>query len=120
MSYIAAWTLFLLGIIHVLVGILRFKGPLTDAVSAGFIGQFEAPEVRRTAFWFLMCGLFSILAGHAAIHALAANDLVLLRIVGIYVLASSVVGVVAFPKSPFWLSLVVSPPLIAPGFGLFQ
>jgi membrane glycosyltransferase len=42
----------------------------------------------------------------------------LLRIVGIYTLVSSVVGVIAFPKSPFWALLLLSPLLIAAGYGL--
>jgi uncharacterized membrane protein HdeD (DUF308 family) len=118
MSNIVAWAQLTLGVIHIVFGIIRFKAPLADAVSAGFIGQFQVPEARRTAFWFLMCGPLLILSGHIAVHAVTVNDLALLRIVGIYTLLSSIVGVVAFPKSPFWCSIVLSPLLIAAGYGL--
>jgi hypothetical protein len=118
MSSLVAWAQFVLGIIHIVFGIIRFKVPLTEAVSAGFIGKFQIPETRRTAFWFLMCGPLLILSGHIAIHAVAVHDLALLKIIGAYTLGSSIVGVVAFPKSPFWASIVISPLLIAAGYGL--
>jgi len=118
MSNIVAWAQLILGIIHIVFGIARFRAPLTDAVAAGFIGKFQVPEARRTAFWFLMCGPLLILSGHIAIHAVAVNDLALLKIIGTYTLGSSIVGVVAFPKSPFWSSIILSPLLIAAGYGL--
>jgi len=108
-----------LGIIHVVFGIVRFKVPLTEAVSARFVGKFQLPEARRTAFWFLMCGPLLILSGHIAIHAVAVNDLALLRVIGTYSLVSAVVGVAAFPKSPFGALIVLSPLLIMAGYGLF-
>lgn len=118
MSNIVAWVLFALGITHIVFGIVRFKVPFAEAVSAGFVGQFKVPEIRRTAFWFLMCGPLLVLAGHTAVHAVAVGDLALLKVIGTYTLVSSVVGVTAFPKSPFWASLLVSPLLIAAGYGL--
>lgn len=57
MSKAVAWAVFVLGIAHIVFGIVRFKVPLAEAVSAGFIGQFREPEVRRTAFWFIMWAL---------------------------------------------------------------
>jgi uncharacterized membrane protein HdeD (DUF308 family) len=118
MSIIVAWALFVLGIIHIVFGIVRFNVPLTEAVSAGFVGKFQRPEARRTAFWFLMCGPLLILAGHIAVHAVATNDLALLRVIGTYCLVSAVVGVAAVPKSPFWALIVLSPLLIMAGYGL--
>lgn len=118
MSNTVAWALFILGIAHILFGIARFKGPLAEAVAGGFVGQFKEPEVRRTAFWFLMCGPLLMLAGHVAIHAVAVGDLALLRIIGAYAFASSVVGVAAFPRSPLWALFFLSPMLLAAGYGL--
>jgi uncharacterized membrane protein HdeD (DUF308 family) len=118
MSNIVAWSLFTLGVIHIAFGLVKFKAPLAEAANAGIIGQFKAPEVRRTAFWFLMCGPLLMLSGHTAVHAVAVADLALLKVVGAYTLVSSIVGVTAFPKSPFWASLLLSPLLIAAGYGL--
>ncbi len=118
MSNVVAWAMFALGITHIVFGIFRFKVPLAEAVSAGFVGQFKVPELRRTAFWFLMCGPLLMLAGHIAVHAVAVGDLALLRVVGTYALITAVIGVTAFPKSPFLALLVISPLLIAAGYGL--
>jgi uncharacterized membrane protein HdeD (DUF308 family) len=117
MANVVAWALFALGLAHIAFGLARFKAPVTDAATAGFVGQFTAPESRRTAFWFLMCGPLLMLAGHTAVHAVAVADLALLRIIGTYLLVSSAIGVTAFPTSPFWVSLLLSPLLIGAGYG---
>lgn len=98
-------------------GIVKYKAPLCEAVSAGFVGKFSAPEVRRTAFWFVLFGVPLILAGHIAVRAAGNADLALLRIIGAYVFAVSLIGVAAFPKSPFPASLVVSVLLVLAGYG---
>lgn len=54
MSKVVAWAVFVLGIAHIVFGIVRFKVPLAEAVAAGFVDQFKAHETRRTAFWFIM------------------------------------------------------------------
>ena len=113
---IAAWSLLALGFAHVVFALVKFRAPLLAAVSAGFVGQFKSPEVRRTAFWFTIFGSLLILAGHTAVHAAAVGDLPLLRIVGTYVFVGSVIGVSAFPKSPFLASLVVSALLLGAGY----
>ncbi len=118
MSLVVAWALFVLGIGHIEYGLIKFKAPLFEAASAGFIGQFMASELRRTAFWFVIFGPLLMLAGHTAIHAVAVSDLALLKILGAYALIISVIGVAAFPKSPFWVALLLSPLLIAAGYGL--
>ena len=118
MTHVATWLMFFLGIAHIVFGLFRFKGPVADAVSDGFIGKFAVPEVRRTAFRFLIFGPMLMLAGHVGIHAAAKGDLALLRILGIYALVIAIVGSAAFPKSPFWAPLLVAPVLIAAGFGL--
>ena len=117
MTKVTAWAVLILGIVHIVFGILRFKEPLSDALLSGFIGRFAEPEIRRTAFWFLMCGPLFMLAGHIAIHAAASGDRELLKIIGTYMLAVSIVGVFAFPVSPLWAPLLLSLPLIAAGYG---
>ncbi|QTN27839.1 hypothetical protein HZ993_21690 [Rhodoferax sp. AJA081-3] len=117
MANAASWFMFCLGIAHIVFGLVKFAGPVADAVSAGLIGQFAEPEVRRTAFWFLVFGPLLMLAGHVGIHAVAKGDLSLLKILGIYAFAIAVLGVAAFPQSPFWAPLLVAPVLIAVGYG---
>lgn len=118
MANAVVWFMFLLGIAHIFFGFVKFKEPVAGAFSAGFLGQFAVPEARRTAFWFLIFGPLLMLAGHVGIHAVAAGDLVLLRILGFYAFATAVLGVAAFPKSPFWAPLFVAPVQIAIGYGL--
>jgi len=113
-----AWVLFALGVGHIVYGLVKFKAPLSEAVAAGFVGQFKVPEVRRTAFWFLAAGALVMLAGHAAVHAVASADLAFLKIIGFYMLAISILGVSAFPLTPFLAVLIVAPLLIAAGYGL--
>lgn len=116
MANAASWFIFALGIGHLVFGFLKFAGPVADALSAGFIGQFAEPEVRRTAFWFLIFGPLLMLVGQVGIHAVSRGDLALIKILGIYVFATAVLGVAAFPASPFWAPLVVAPVLIAVGY----
>jgi hypothetical protein len=73
MSTVIAWIMFALGVAHVVFGLIRSKTPLREAASAGLIGQFSAPEIRRTAFWFLFCGPLLMLAGLVAIHGVATG-----------------------------------------------
>ena len=120
MANAVAWFMFVLGIAHILFGLVRYKGPVWDAVSAGFVGKFAVPEVRRTAFWFLIFGPLLMLAGQVGIHAVAHGDLELLRMLGLYSFAMALLGVAAFPRSPFWAPLFTSPVLIAAGFGLLH
>jgi Family of unknown function (DUF6463) len=117
MSKGVAWAVFVIGIAHIVFGIIRFKIPLAEAVAAGFVGQFKEPEIRRTAFWFIMCGPLLMLVGHLAIRAVAAGDRPLLKVIGIYALISSAIGIAAFPMSPLWLLFVLSLVLIASGRG---
>jgi len=112
------WTLFALGIGHLLYGSIKFKKPLRDAVTSGFIGKFSAPEVRRSTFWFLMFGPLLMLAGQVAIHAASINDAYLVRLVGFYLFGVSTVGLLALPKSPFLAGLAISLLLLALGYGL--
>ena len=117
LASISSWALVTLGLAHVGFGIIKFKAPLIEAISSGFVGKFSVPEVRRTAFWFVMFGVPLILAGHIAVRASASGDLSLLGIIGSYVFATSLVGIAAFPKSPFPASVLVSVFLVLAGLG---
>ena len=69
MAATTAWLLFVLGVGHVVYGFVKFREPLLSGLAAGVVGQFTSPEVRRTAFWFVMFGPLLMLAGQVAIHA---------------------------------------------------
>ena len=118
MSKVVAWAVFLLGAGHILFGVMQFQAPLLAAVTDGFIGQFAAPEIRRTAFWFVMVGPLVMLVGHLAIHAVRAGDFKVLKVIGIYMLIFSAVGVAAFPVSPLWAPLLLSLLLLAIAYRL--
>lgn len=117
MSRVVAWAVFALGLSHIIFGVLRYKAPLLEAAMAGFSGQFFLPEIRRTAFWFILAGPMFMLVGHLAIHAVAVKDLRVLRVIGWYMLLVAAVGVAAFPVSPLWAPLALAPLLLAAGYG---
>ena len=118
MSPLLPWTLFALGLGHLLFGAIRFRHPLRDALADGFIGKFGEPEVRRSALWFMLFGPLLMLAGQVAIHAVSINDAYLVRLVGFYLLAVSAIGALALPKSPFLAALVIALLHVALGYGL--
>ena len=45
MANAGAWCMFLLNITHILFGLIKFKGQVADAISAGFIGNFAMAAV---------------------------------------------------------------------------
>jgi uncharacterized membrane protein YidH (DUF202 family) len=118
MTTMLAWLLFALGICHVGYALVKFRAPLLEGLSAGVVGQFGSPEIRRTAFWFAMFGPLLMLAGQVAVHAAAMGDLGLYRLVGLYLLVVSVVGVIVIPKSPFLAGLLISALIVAAGYGV--
>lgn len=113
MAKAVAWFMFLLGIGHIVFGLIRYKGPVTETMAAVFVGNFAMPETSRTAFWFLIFGPLLMVTGQVAIHAVAQGDLALLQLLGIYTFMTAVLGAAAFPRPPFWAPLFVAPELIA-------
>jgi Family of unknown function (DUF6463) len=118
MNTALAWLLFALGIGHIAYAFVKFGSPLLGGLKAGCVGQFGAPEVRRTAFWFVMFGPLLMFAGQVAVHAAAIGDIGLYRLVGVYLFFISIVGVIAIPKSPFLVGLLISTFIVAVGYGL--
>jgi Family of unknown function (DUF6463) len=110
---IAAWSLFALGVAHVVVTLVLFGRHLTTALKAGWVGQFQAPASRLVAFWFAEFGPLLMLAGQVAIHAIRRHDLALLQTVGLYLLVLGVFGASALPRSPFWGALLIGPVFLA-------
>lgn len=115
---VLAWLLLALGVGHIAYAFGKFRAPLLEGLSAGTVGQFGAPELRRTAFWFTMFGPLLMLAGQVALHAAQTADFGLFRIVGAYLLGVSLVGAIALPKSPFLIGLLISSLLVAASYKL--
>ncbi len=118
MANFISWALFALGVAHIGFGLVRFRIALADACAAGFIGQFKEPEIRRSAFWFLMSGPLLMATGQVAVHAVAMSDLWPLKVIGAYLFVSCGLGVAAFPKSPLWAPWVLSVFFILAGYGV--
>lgn len=118
MTNFIAWSLLVLGALHVLYGAVKFRRPLADAFAAGFVGQFSQQETRRTAFWFVMFGPLLMMGGHLCIYAAGKGDFDAIRLVGTYLSVVSLIGVIALPRSPFIAGLLVSMLAMAAGYGL--
>jgi hypothetical protein len=112
----AAWGIFMLGILHCVVGFVRFRTPIMEALFEGLLGKFQGLDHRRLAFWFMVFGPLLIMAGHVAVVAVEQTNYGLLKILGCYLLVTSALGVIALPKSPFWATLILAPVLIAGGY----
>lgn len=113
---IAAWLVVALGVVHCLLGLVRFRRPIAQAVGEGLVGKFAGIPERRLAFWFTIFGPLLLMAGHVAVMAAMDGNMALLRVVGIYLLATSVLGTVALPKSPFSAALVLATFIVARTF----
>lgn len=117
LATVSSWALVALGVAHIAFGLVKYRAPLRQAMSEGFVGRFPETGARRTAFWFVLFGLPLVLAGHVAVHAAGHGDLALIRVVAAYVFVSSLIGVAAIPRSPFPLALLVSVMLALAGCG---
>ena len=114
---VAAWSLFALGVGHVVVTLVLFRRPLLAALKGGWMGQFEAPTSRRVAFWFAVFGPLLMLTGQVAVHAVSVHDLALLNTLGVYLIVLGLFGALALPRSPFWGAVLIGPVLLAGAHG---
>ncbi|MEO6216431.1 MAG: DUF6463 family protein [Sphingomonas sp.] len=117
MAYYAAWTLIILGILHVIFGVIRFKLTLRAAFAEGFFGKFAADDSRRLAFWFIMTGPLLSLIGQLALRAAQMPDVRAMQFISWYILGVGGLGVATFPKSPLWSILPVGFAFLAVGYG---
>ncbi len=114
---IAAQILIALGVFHVIFGLFQFKVPIREAIAEGFVGRFMRSDSRRLAFWFILVGPLLTLLGQIALRAIATADMGMLMTIGLYLFGASVVGVMAFPKSPLWALMPSSAIFVAAGLG---
>ncbi|EJE48531.1 hypothetical protein PMI14_07053 [Acidovorax sp. CF316] len=113
----AACSLLALGVLHIAMGLVRFKQPFLAALSDGLLDAFKTDDSRRLAFWFTLLGPVLMLCGHLALRAAANGDVHTLGLIGLYLLVAALVGIAAFPASPLWALLVVAGVLFATGRG---
>ncbi len=110
---IAAWIVVALGVVHCLLGLVLFRKPISTAFGEGLIGKFAGVPERRLAFWFTIFGPLLLMSGHVAVIAATDGNMVLLRVVGLYLLAVSVIGSAALPKSPFPITVLLAAFIVA-------
>lgn len=115
MLKIAAWSLVVLGVLHIVFGLIRFREPLLEAFGEGFVGRFMQSDTRRLAFWFILVGPLLTLLGQVSLKAIERGDIGQIHTIGAYLLAACVVGVLAFPVSPLWLLLPLALTFVAAG-----
>lgn len=103
--------LLVLGGAHLVVGVVKFPGPLDGMLSDGLVGSMlprhragGRGEGRDTAFWFLTTGAGLLLLGGLAL-ADERRGQVLPRSLGYGLGALGLVGAAVNPVSPFWLFL---------------
>jgi len=113
----ASWALLALGVAHIAMGVFRFRLPYAAAFAEGGFNRFGVSDERRLAFWFTLLGPVLMLCGHLAIRATAISDTATAGLIGRYVLVAGLAGVLAFPKSPLLLLLLVGWVLTACGEG---
>lgn len=120
MSKNLSWIIFALGVGHILYGLISFRVPLAAALSDGLFDQFKAHQGRLAAFWFLAFGPLLMLAGQLCLNAVAGGDLATVRLIARYLLGLALVGILAFPRSPFLAVLPSAALLLAQGYGLLS
>jgi hypothetical protein len=111
-----AWigkTLFLIGIVHTIVGIAFYKAILGSMVDEGLFGtiSISGDYDRDAAFWFLFAGFMLMIIG-ALINWFENHNQAVPKFVEWSMTIITIVGIVIMPASGFWL-------LILPIFGLF-
>lgn len=113
-----AYLLFAVGIGHMITGLRSYRAPLAAMLREGFINALRPHLERRAAFWFILFSVIFFMAGQITLHAAKTGDTYLLKVIGWYFFAIGAIGVMAMPKSPFWIGLVVSLILLCSGYGL--
>ena len=103
------------GVLHQFVGLLGGLGviemagaaqrrPLSEIVQAGVVNAVEPDLARSTFVWFVMFGFVLLMLGDLA-RRWERERTPLPRALGFQLLALSLLGVVLFPVSGFWLCI---------------
>ncbi len=90
------------GIVHNLVGIIKYWGPLTDIFQSGLVNSVVPHTDRLAIFWFLIVG-FMMMCIAQLFKWILDQGLEIPRFAGWFLLILGLIGVVFIPKSGFWL-----------------
>ncbi|CAN5698624.1 hypothetical protein BH09MYX1_BH09MYX1_56290 [soil metagenome] len=71
MLHSACWMLVVLGICHVVFGVLRFRVPLRDAIAEGFVGR-RSPGVSEVAALVALATVGHLLRGRLRVGPVSA------------------------------------------------
>jgi uncharacterized membrane protein YhaH (DUF805 family) len=96
--------LIVLGVVHIVTGLILYRQPLADIVRSGVWNAVDPHFDRNTAFWFLVAGALFMLMGGLA-NSLESRRLHPPRAVGYGLALLAMLGVILMPISGFWLLL---------------
>ncbi|MCE2723581.1 MAG: DUF6463 family protein [Burkholderiales bacterium] len=92
------------GVVHCLVGLMVFSGPLTEIVTSGIWNSVNGYKGRPLAFWFVFAGLLTIVFGLTA-DWIEKERNHFPSIVGYLFFSLTALAIVAMPLSGGWLLL---------------
>jgi hypothetical protein len=97
-----------IGIVHSLFGLVLYRAPLSAIAGEGFVATVLPPHVdREAAFWFVLFGPILVMLGQVVGRAARRDDAGIVRLIGAWLLAGGMVGVIVMPVSGFWLLIAV-------------
>jgi Family of unknown function (DUF6463) len=100
--------LVVIGIGHSLLGLVLYRAPLAAIAGDGFVATVLPAHVdRQAAFWFVLFGPILVMLGQIVGRAARRDDAGIVRVVGLWLLAAGIVGVVMMPLSGFWTLIAV-------------
>jgi hypothetical protein len=93
------------GFLHTIVALLLWKDEFSGMINDGFINSIGENKMHELAFWFLVCGIFTIFLGHLLHYYIKKTQKPAPLFLGYYLLAFSILGCLIAPVSGFWLIL---------------
>lgn len=96
----------MIGILHIIFGLIRFREDLLAMVMEGLLAT-GGGEARGWAFWFTFAGVLLFMIG-SLISTMEEKNITIPVHLGWVLAIGSIVGLIIFPVSGFWLMLVPS------------
>lgn len=95
-----------ISILHTTFAFVVFWKPIQEMIAAGLIASVGEDPMRGAVTWFFFAGLFMALTG-LAIDLLEKNSArSALKVPGIFLLLTTLLGIMMMPASGFWFLLV--------------
>lgn len=97
-----------ISILHTIFAFAVFWPQIQEMVATGLFNSVEEDPIRGAVAWFFFAGMFMASTG-LAVDLLERNNVGnTLRATGIFLLLTTILGIVMMPASGFWLILVPS------------